>query len=96
MSVSQYLLNSLTGGDVRVFAKTNLGPFIPVYTGSDENAPPSLLERLGVKSGLVIVNRKGETLYTIGEPAATDPIRSLIFWLLVALVLSILLRGIFK
>lgn len=92
--ITQSLIDYATGGNVRVYAKTNLGPYVPIYTGS--KGDPGLLSRLGVRGGLVVIGSQGQTLYTIGDPAPTDPIRSLIFWLLLAMVAVLLFRGLLK
>ena len=82
-----------TSGKVRAYAKTNLGPRIPLYMGGPGDDSPGLLSKLGIRGGVVATDGDGKTLYTIGDPAKTDPLRSLVFWLLLALVAVLLLRG---
>lgn len=87
------LVDYLTGGNIRAYAKTNLGPYIPIYTGDDQSGSPGILSRLGIRGGIIVTDAQGNTLQTIGDPAPTDPIRSLIFWLLLACIIVIFFRG---
>ncbi len=83
-----------TGGSVQVHLKTNLGPAIPIYTGT--SSEPSILDTLGLRAGLIVTDRNGKPVTTYGDPAPTDP---LLFGLLVLSGLSLaglLLRGVWK
>lgn len=92
--ITQGLIDYATSGKVKAYAKTNLGPRIPLYTGGPGDDQPGLLAKLGIRGGIVITDTDGKPLYTVGDPASTDPVRSLIFWLLLALVAVLLLRGV--
>lgn len=91
--ITQGLVDYATSGKVKAYAKTNLGPAIPVYTGSTGGDETGLLSALGVRGGIIVTDAEGKTLYTIGDPAPTDTVRSLVFWLLLAVVAVLLLRG---
>lgn len=87
-------VDSLTGGDVRVYLKTNIAPPIPIYTGTGEGS--GLLDTLGVKGGIIVTNKTGKTLYTAGAPESIDLIRAGLFWATAGLIGAALLRGLLK
>lgn len=78
-----------TGG-VRVSVKTNLGPEIPVYSGSGGSGS----NLLGIKAGVIVRNRDGGVIATYGDPPATDPIRVAMLVLVVTLLGIALVRGV--
>lgn len=84
----------VTGAGVRVYLKTNLGPAVPLYTGS--TGEPGLLSSLGVKGGVIVTDAQGNTLARYGEPVATDPLKAGLILGALGLVGFIVLRGILK
>ena len=59
-------------GGVLAFVKTNLGPEIPIYSGTP-TGERGLLDALGIQAALIIRNRDGRVLASYGDPPATNP-----------------------
>ena len=82
------LAEGLEGSTVSV--KTNYTPEIKFRTdGEGSNI-------LGVRAGLIIRNRNGRILETVGDPAPTDPLKFGALVLSVSLVGFVLIRGLRK
>ena len=84
-------------GGLQVFVKTNYGPEIPIYTGSDGEASQSAVgDLIGVKAQVIIRDAKGKTIKTIGSAAPTDPVRVGFMLALLGLIGFVVVRGVIK
>lgn len=63
-------------GNVQLFVKTNFGPEIPIFTGSDDDGSKSVSDIIGLKAQVIVKNKNGETIKTFGEPAPTEPLKA--------------------
>lgn len=57
---------------VQVRLKTNVSPEVVLYDAAETS--PTLLEALGFRASLRLVDRDGKTLTTIGEPVSFNPV----------------------
>jgi len=87
-------LQKLGGGDYKVYAKTNIGPAFPVYTGPSTGK--GLLSALGITGGIVITDKAGNVITTFGDPAPTNWLKAALVWGVAGYVLATLGRGLIK
>ena len=81
----------------RVYLKTNLGPAVKVYDAAAiDDGAPNLLEQFGFKQQIIIVDKSGAVVSTLGQPAPTDPLKSALVGALLVGVAGVLLRGLIK
>lgn len=81
----------VTGGGVRVYLKTNLGPEVPLYTGASDG--PGLLSALGIETGLIVRDAQGNIVTTYNDPPETDPIKAGLVLAALAGAVFLLMRG---
>jgi hypothetical protein len=85
---------------IRVSVKTNLGPEIPIYSGGLQGADGSgsggggLGGLLGIKAAVVVRDASGNTISTIGQVPATDPVRAILAALVLAGLVFVIYRGV--
>lgn len=79
------------GGGLRVYIKTNYGPEVPLYTGKGPDEPDSgpgiggaVADIVGFKAQVIIRDKNGKTLQTIGPDSPTDWGRVSVLLLLLA------------
>jgi hypothetical protein len=80
-------------GGVQVFVKTNYGPELPVYTGTDKTGQPGIADLLGLKAQVIVKNKSGKIIQTYGEPAPTEPLKVAAVLAVVALLGVVIVRG---
>jgi hypothetical protein len=87
---------------VRVSIKTNLGPEIPVFTGSMDGSTGSsgggfsVSKLLGLKAAVVVRDAKGGVIANLGSPPATEPLKAIVAALLIAGLVVLIVRGVVR
>lgn len=90
-AVSDYV----QGGNVNLFLKTNFGPEVPLYTGSDgSESGGGLADLVGLKAQIIIKDKNGKTITTYGEPAPTEPLKAAALGLAAGMLLWFVWRAI--
>ncbi len=80
------LRDGLSGSTVSV--KTNYGPEFRIKTEGESGS-----DLLGIRAGLIIRNRNGQVIETVGDPAPTDPLKFGALVIVVVGVGFVLFRG---
>lgn len=79
-------------GGVRVSVKTNLGPELPIFSGTGEGG--GLASKLGLKAGVIVRSQDGSTIATYGDPAPTEPIKVIALAIVLGVIGIVLIRGV--
>ncbi|WP_269619938.1 hypothetical protein [Zhongshania sp. BJYM1] len=82
------------GKDYKVYAKTNIGPAFPLYTGPSSGK--GLISALGIEGGIVITDKNGTVITTLGNPAPTNWLKAALVWGVAGYILATLGRGLIK
>lgn len=82
---------AVASGGVRVFVKTNLGPELAVTGGGS-----GLFDALGIKAGVIVRDKHGNTLASHGGYPATDPLKVALLVAVAGALGFILLRGVLR
>lgn len=85
-------------GNFRISIKTNLGPEIEIFSGEelapDETPSPSLLDRLGVESSIIVRNADGEIVTTYGDIPQTNLVKVTALGVSFSLLSLFILKGV--
>lgn len=93
--VKEVLTDYVKGGNVQAFVKTNYGPEIPIYTGSDGQASGGGVgDIIGLKAQIIIRDKSGKVISTYGEPAPTEPLKVAMLGMVVGTLAWVLWRAI--
>ena len=79
---------------VTISVKTNLGPEIQVFDGSDQS--PGLLSQLGIQAAVIVRDMNGNVLTTLGDVPPTNPIVALGALAIIATLGYVVVRGLVK
>lgn len=84
------------GGNVKLSVKTNYGPEIPLYTGSDGGQAEGggFADLVGIKAQIIVRDKDGKVITTYGEPAPTEPLKAAALGLAVGTLVWVLWRAI--
>lgn len=83
----------VTGGNVKLSVKTNYGPEVPLYSGSDGSEAGGVASMLGIKAQIIVRDKEGKVITTYGEPAPTEPTKAAALGMAAGVLVWILWRA---